>query len=141
MMSPERVRRRAYDLVRDAIHRHGTLQPPQVYDCVDCGDPAECWDHRDYTKPLDVEPVCSICNTKRGQGYPLLSGPWVEFTFTLPRKKRKRVADCKYFRQEFRASAKELQALKDLAQNARKSKSAIIIGMIRKAAKRQGLWE
>ena len=34
--------------------------------CVDCGKPAQCWDHRDYDKPLDVEPVCGSCNGKRG---------------------------------------------------------------------------
>jgi len=34
--------------------------------CVDCGKPATVYEHRDYTKPLDVEPVCSSCNRKRG---------------------------------------------------------------------------
>lgn len=35
-------------------------------DCVDCGKPAAQWEHRDYARPLDVEPVCQSCNCKRG---------------------------------------------------------------------------
>lgn len=34
--------------------------------CADCGEPAQCWDHRDYYKPLKVEAVCRKCNAKRG---------------------------------------------------------------------------
>jgi len=34
--------------------------------CVDCGELARDYDHRDYMKPLDVEPVCRVCNIKRG---------------------------------------------------------------------------
>lgn len=36
--------------------------------CVDCGKPAKQYDHRDYSKPLDVDPVCRGCNVKRGEG-------------------------------------------------------------------------
>lgn len=35
-------------------------------ECVDCGMPAKEYDHRDYTRPLDVVPVCGSCNSKRG---------------------------------------------------------------------------
>jgi hypothetical protein len=43
--------------------------------CVDCGKRALVWDHRDYTKPMLVDPVCYSCNGLRGQGEPkLLSG-------------------------------------------------------------------
>lgn len=35
--------------------------------CVDCGLPAWEYDHRDYDKPLDVEPVCLSCNKRRGR--------------------------------------------------------------------------
>jgi hypothetical protein len=39
--------------------------------CVDCGKyAAQCYDHRDYTKPLEVDPVCGGCNVRRGPGYP-----------------------------------------------------------------------
>lgn len=34
--------------------------------CVDCGDDATVYEHRDYSRPLDVQPVCRGCNTKRG---------------------------------------------------------------------------
>ena len=34
--------------------------------CVDCGVRATQYEHRDYMKPLDVEPVCRKCNKKRG---------------------------------------------------------------------------
>lgn len=37
--------------------------------CVDCGNPARHYDHRDYTKPLDVSPVCRSCNFKRGPAH------------------------------------------------------------------------
>jgi hypothetical protein len=36
--------------------------------CVDCGKPAEAYDHRDYTEPLVVSPVCTRCNVLRGPG-------------------------------------------------------------------------
>lgn len=36
--------------------------------CVDCGHPATCYEHRDYARPLDVEPVCRSCNATRGMG-------------------------------------------------------------------------
>src|ERR1700722_14808754 len=34
--------------------------------CVDCGCEAEVYDHREYARPLDVQPVCLACNNKRG---------------------------------------------------------------------------
>jgi hypothetical protein len=34
--------------------------------CVDCGEGAKEYDHRDYDFPLQVEPVCTSCNRKRG---------------------------------------------------------------------------
>lgn len=41
--------------------------------CWDCGRMASCWDHRDYTKPLEVEPLCRSCNRRRGPGAPYLN--------------------------------------------------------------------
>jgi len=38
--------------------------------CVDCGEPAEMHDHRNYYKPFEVDPVCRKCNAQRGQAYP-----------------------------------------------------------------------
>lgn len=48
--------------------RAGKIKNPKKMFCVDCGINAECYDHRDYLKPLDVQPVCRSCNTKRGPG-------------------------------------------------------------------------
>lgn len=63
------MRRRAYQAVAAAVER-GDF--PHITDlaCVDCGMVAQAYDHRDYTRPLDVEPVCGGCNKRRGPGYP-----------------------------------------------------------------------
>lgn len=34
--------------------------------CTDCDRRAACYDHRLYSKPLDVHPVCHKCNKARG---------------------------------------------------------------------------
>lgn len=36
--------------------------------CADCGKPADEYDHRDYKKPMEVDPVCRVCNQARGPG-------------------------------------------------------------------------
>lgn len=46
--------------------RKGELQDPKTLQCVDCQRPAVVYEHRDYNKPLDVQPVCISCNFKRG---------------------------------------------------------------------------
>jgi hypothetical protein len=49
----------------------GRLAPPTLCYCADCGAPATEYDHRDYSRPLDVDPVCRRCNRLRGPGvYP-----------------------------------------------------------------------
>jgi len=63
-----RGRKNAHGKVRYAIKR-GVLPP--ITDgvlCVDCGNQATEYDHRDYNKPLDVEPTCRRCNMRRGPG-------------------------------------------------------------------------
>ena len=50
--------------------RHGELKPIAECVCVDCGKPAQHYDHRDYNKPLEVDPVCRVCNAKRGHAIP-----------------------------------------------------------------------
>lgn len=44
----------------------GNIPPAKRFSCVDCQKPALDYDHRDYTKPFAVEPVCRSCNLKRG---------------------------------------------------------------------------
>jgi len=58
----------AHSFVNAAI-RCGDLPPPTHLLCVDCNEPAKEYDHRDYTKPLQVQAVCRRCNQKRGRGH------------------------------------------------------------------------
>lgn len=46
--------------------RQGRLPKPRIFDCTDCSGVATEYDHRDYAKPLAVEPVCRGCNARRG---------------------------------------------------------------------------
>jgi len=50
--------------------REGRLKPVKECLCVDCGAPARHYDHRDYNKPTEVDPVCGSCNYKRGGAIP-----------------------------------------------------------------------
>lgn len=31
-----------------------------------CGEPATVYEHRDYAQPLNTQPVCAKCNSRRG---------------------------------------------------------------------------
>lgn len=57
-------------LVARAI-REGKLPHPRTLKCVDCGSDAIEYEHRDYNKPLDVEPICRGCNLRRGPAKPI----------------------------------------------------------------------
>ena len=57
---------RARRLVASAISR-GDLPWIDLLRCVDCGARAERYEHHDYNRPLDVEPVCHRCNVIRRQ--------------------------------------------------------------------------
>lgn len=56
---------RAHRAVRAAVQR-GALPHPSELGCSDCPKGAEVYDHRDYRKPLAVDPVCRSCNRRRG---------------------------------------------------------------------------
>lgn len=58
---------RSHAAVQVAIRR-GLLPSLKAgeYACTDCGSVAHEYDHRDYGRPLDVEPVCRSCNKQRG---------------------------------------------------------------------------
>jgi hypothetical protein len=62
-------RQRAGSLVQAAIRR-GRLADLRAgrARCSDCQHPAYVYDHRDYSRPLDVEACCHGCNVKRGPG-------------------------------------------------------------------------
>lgn len=87
----EILRGRARAAVMNAV-RSGRMQPALGMQCVDCGEMATGYDHRDYRKPLDVQPVCRYCNTKRGPGLP--------YTETKHRAAPERTPDQKEFRAE-----------------------------------------
>lgn len=55
----------------------GLLPAPADCVCADCGKPASQYEHRDYTKPLDVQPICRSCNVKRGPAYDSVYRPAV----------------------------------------------------------------
>lgn len=71
-----RVRSRAYIAVNAAMYR-GEIPFPHTLKCVDCGATDETrqiqYDHRRYSKPLDVDPVCGGCNLRRGHAKDLFS--------------------------------------------------------------------
>ncbi len=60
----EIARNNAGRKARQAI-KSGKLPSPKTLPCADCGGPATEYDHRDYTKPLEVAPVCRLCNRRR----------------------------------------------------------------------------
>jgi hypothetical protein len=62
---------RASSAVNRAV-KSGKLSPAKDCACVDCGNPARDYDHRDYNKPLQVQPVCRSCNKLRGPALPML---------------------------------------------------------------------
>lgn len=43
-----------------------SLPHPNDRPCVDCGLPADEYEHRNYARPLDVVAVCHGCNLRRG---------------------------------------------------------------------------
>lgn len=65
---------KAHQKVANAVHA-GRIPRADSQKCVDCGGRAYCYDHRDYTKPLEVEPVCGGCNKKRGPAHPYIASP------------------------------------------------------------------
>jgi hypothetical protein len=71
-------RSKAANAVSRAV-RIGDLRPARELSCVDCGVQAFCYDHRDYSKPLDVEPVCKRCDCLRGAAAPYdgYDGRWL----------------------------------------------------------------
>lgn len=61
-----RAEARAAHLAVARARRAGLLDAPRGKPCADCGGAAIEYDHRDYSEPLEVEPVCRRCNLLRG---------------------------------------------------------------------------
>lgn len=51
--------------------RDGDLPSASACQCVDCGAQAHDYDHRDYARPLAVDPTCRRCNLLRGPAKPV----------------------------------------------------------------------
>lgn len=63
--SPEQMlKHKARCKVYWAIKR-GDLTPVAKCSCADCGVPATEYHHEDYTKPLEVIPLCKSCHVAR----------------------------------------------------------------------------
>lgn len=60
--NPEKYR--AHYLVRSAI-KSGKLAKISSCTCADCGVKAQSYHHEDYSKSLDVVPLCQVCHMKR----------------------------------------------------------------------------
>jgi ribosomal protein S27E len=69
--------------------------------CFDCGSRATVFDHRDYSRFLDVEPVCQSCNIKRGKAKKEKKGKY-EIVRKEPRQER---ADMKRMKSAAQAAA------------------------------------
>lgn len=81
------LRRNGADrIVKKAIMR-GELKPASSQNCVDCGNQASCYDHRDYNKPLDVAAVCKRCDRIRGMGKPYIHVGTAEYNEYLEKAK------------------------------------------------------
>jgi hypothetical protein len=63
------MRAQASVRVQTAV-RYGMLPRIKTLRCVDCGAKAAAYDHRDYRKPLMVQPVCGSCNARRPGALP-----------------------------------------------------------------------
>lgn len=63
--NPYYAQSRAQRLVREAV-KNGSMPEAATLLCTDCGNWAKVYDHRKYSEPLNVEPVCVSCNCKRG---------------------------------------------------------------------------
>lgn len=62
-----RVARQSVASAMNSAINNGLIPPLKGLLCVDCGKDAEHYDHREYLKPLVVEPVCRSCNYRRAQ--------------------------------------------------------------------------
>ena len=68
LLTTDQIKAKAGALVHLAVKNGFLSTLDGSVSCVDCGKPAREYDHRDYARPLDVQPVCSRCNHLRGAG-------------------------------------------------------------------------
>lgn len=68
-----RLQARAHQKVKLAIFKRRIAKLDGSIKCSDCSEMATQYDHRDYSKPLEVSPVCRACNVKRGSSIDVLA--------------------------------------------------------------------
>ena len=74
---------KAKNMVYKAV-KSGAIPHISTQSCVDCGKQATDYDHRDYSKPLEVESTCRSCNVKRGKALCDRNNKNTTVTFQLP---------------------------------------------------------
>lgn len=85
------LRNRAIHLVQRAKYRGELAWLSREYvQCRDCRKRAVHYDHRDYGKPLDVDPVCQGCNVRRGPAK-ITIDPNVRFEYRKAMRRRFRL--------------------------------------------------
>ena len=67
----QRAKIKARRIVNHAIKR-GWLPRPDEVSCVDCGITAAEYHHENYSKPMDVVPLCKGCHLARHKSSPTL---------------------------------------------------------------------
>ena len=68
-MDKNQMKRWAHGVLERAILKGKFPRLTEVMiPCVDCGERATDYDHRDYRQPLMVVPTCRSCNLLRGAG-------------------------------------------------------------------------
>lgn len=68
------IARKAISLVQMAIRRGEIQKITKGVLCADCGKQATEYEHRDYSRPLDVVAVCRGCNIRRGPADTFIAG-------------------------------------------------------------------
>ena len=137
IVSPRDLRKYANIKVRTAVYS-GLIKSARALNvqCTDCNSKATCYDHRDYTKPLDLDPVCASCNAKRGQGYPPVDSENLEVDWVSSLINFK---DGKRF--DLRMTKQERKALEKLAEIEGVTMTNWCKKQIRRAAKRAKVWK
>lgn len=70
------ARQNAYYHLGKAIAR-GDIVHPSTLKCRDCGGGATSYEHRNYSEPLRVDPICFSCNKRRGAAeWPEIGAIW-----------------------------------------------------------------
>ena len=90
-------------LAQQAVQREvraRRLPPAKSLKCTDCLAQATEYDHRDYSKPIDVEPVCRRCNLRRGHAIPK-AWSFEEFMVQHVQRPSIRIKDLDYLRMVF----------------------------------------